>query len=85
MPTLELTDNEIKHVQLLLQQEKPSRTRLTREEKNILKNLLNSIISELSCVSVTYEHREPTGWEEAAYIDAQEHIKHYDSIIKKLK
>ena len=33
MPTLELTEEQIKHVQLLLKQSQPSRTLLTADEK----------------------------------------------------
>ena len=36
MVNLELTDEQVKHVQLLLQQDKPSRTRLTSDEKNMI-------------------------------------------------
>ena len=36
MPTLELTEQQIKYVQSVLHQDKPSRTRLTSEEKGMI-------------------------------------------------
>ena len=47
MPTLELTDKQILHVQSLLNQDKPSRTRLTSEEKKYLAYIVDLWYNEL--------------------------------------
>ena len=83
--TVELTETQYKHIQEVLAMDKPSKTRLTSTEKSVICNLLRSMISELGSVPhPNNEFRETTGWEESQYLDAQETIKEYKSIVKKL-
>ena len=82
--TVELTEEQYVHIQQILKMDKPSRTRLTSTEKFLISNLLDSMIGELSSVHLKNEYGEPTNWEKQEYEEAQERIKQYQTIIKKL-
>ncbi len=83
--SVELTQEQFNHVRTILAQAKPSRTRLSQEEKHTICTILKNIINELSCISIDYEFREPTQNEIEDYQLAQNDIKTYNTIIKKLK
>lgn len=82
--TVELTETQYTHIQEILRMNRPSRTRLTSTEKCIINELLESMIGELSSVSLRNEYGEPTQWEQLEFDDAQKRIKEYKTIIKKL-
>ena len=85
MPTLELTDEQIKHVQLILKENKPSRTRLTRDEKNRIMLLLQHEIEAASYGIEINPYQELSAANIESNKDCYERIEIAERIIKKLK
>lgn len=85
MPTLEFTDEQIKHVQLILKEYQPSRTRLTRDDKDHLIRLLGHEIEAASSGIVENEHRELYDYEIDDNEFNKQRIEIAEKLIKKLR